>query len=425
MPIVALGVNHVSAPVEVRERLAFAPDELAARLRELVAEPHVDEAAIISTCNRTEIYAVVRDEAALQTLLQWLCRARKVSADWLSKYLYSYIDADAVRHLLRVSAGLDSLVLGEPQILGQAKTAYEDACNAGTVGRTLGRMFQNAFSVAKQVRTETAIGANPVSVAFAAVSLAKQIFGDLSASKALLIGAGETIELCARHLKDQGLQNMIIANRTVERAQDLAATLGGGEAIALGDMAERLAECDIVISSTASPLPVLGKGTVERAIKRRRHRLIFMVDLAVPRDIEPEVSKLKDVYLYTVDDLQDVIEENLRSRQQAALEADEIVALRVERFMAWHRSQDSIDVLRQYREQAERDRDQILARALRRLTAGEDPAEALAYLAHTLTNRLIHTPTTAIRAAAEAGDRAHLAALSQALDIADEDKSIL
>lgn len=423
MPIVALGVNHVSAPVEVRERLSFAPDELADRLRELVAEPGIDEAAIISTCNRTEIYAVVDDISAMQVLQQWLCRARKVSADWLSSYLYNYVEADAVRHLLRVSAGLDSLVLGEPQILGQAKTAYDDARNAGTLGRTLGRMFQNAFSVAKQVRTETAIGANPVSVAFAAVSLAKQIFGDLSANTAMLVGAGDTIELCARHLKDQGLANMIIANRTVERAQDLATTLGG-EAIALGDMAERLAECDVVISSTASPLPVLGKGTVERAIKRRKHRLMFMVDLAVPRDIEPEVSQLKDVYLYTVDDLQDVIDENLRSRQQAAHEADKIVALRVERFMAWHRSQDNIDMLRQYREQAEHDRDQILARALRRLAAGEEPADALAYLANTLTNRLIHTPTTAIRAAAEAGDHEQLTALGQALDIADEDKSI-
>lgn len=423
MPIVAIGVNHVSAPVEVRERLAFAPDELADRLRELADEPGVDEAAIISTCNRTEIYAVVADDSVIQALTQWLCRVRQVSIDWLSKYLYSYKDADAVRHLLRVSAGLDSLVLGEPQILGQTKTAYEDARNAGTIGRILGRMFQNAFSVAKQVRTETAIGASPVSVAYAAVSLAKQIFGDLGANTALLIGAGDTIELCARHLKDQGLRKMIVANRTVERAQELTAVMGG-EAIALSDIADRLAECDIVIASTASPVPILGKGAVERAIKRRRHRLIFMVDLAVPRDIEPEVANLKDVYLYTVDDLQDVIQENLRSRQQAAREADEIVALRVERFMAWHRSREGIDLLRQYRGQATRDRDEVLARALRRLAAGADPVEAMTYLAHTLTNRLIHTPTTALRAAAEAGDRKSLAALSQALDIADEDKSI-
>ncbi|HEX5514299.1 MAG TPA: glutamyl-tRNA reductase [Gammaproteobacteria bacterium] len=421
MPIFALGVNHISAPVEVREQLAFAADELADRLRELITQPGIGEVAIVSTCNRTEIYAVLESDAAKQTLLQWLCRTHKVGADWLSQYLYQYSGADAVRHLLRVCAGLDSMVLGEPQILGQTKTAYQDACAAGTVGRILGRMFQNAFSVAKQVRTETAIGANPVSVAFAAVSLAKQIFGDMSANTAMLIGAGDTIELCARHLKEQGVHKMIIANRTVERAEMVAAAVGG-EAIALGDIANRLAECDIVISSTASPVPVLGKGTVERAIKRRRHRLMFMVDLAVPRDIEPEVEKLKDVYLYTVDDLRDVIDENLRSRQQAAVEADEIVSLRVERFMAWQRAQDGIDILRQYREQAERDRDLVLERALRRLAGGEAPADTLAYLAHTLTNRLIHTPTTAIRAAAEAGDREHLAALSQALDISDEDK---
>src|SRR5690625_4014861 len=422
MPIVALGVNHVSAPVEVRERLSFAPDELADRLRELVAEPGIDEAAIISTCNRTEIYAVVDDISAMQVLQQWLCRARKVSADCLSSYLYNYVEADAVRHLLRVSAGLDSLVLGEPQILGQAKTAYDDARNAGTIGRILGRMFQNAFSVAKQVRTETAIGANPVSVAFAAVSLARQIFGDMSANTAMLIGAGDTIELCARHLKDQGVRKMIIANRTVERAQTLADTIDG-EAIALEDMAARLPECDIVISSTASPVPVLGKGSVERALKQRRHRLMFMVDLAVPRDIEPEVTKLKDIYLYTVDDLHDVVDDNLRSRQQAAHEADKIVSTRVKQFMAWQRAQDNVATVRLFREQAEKDRDLVLERALRRLARGDAAADTLAYLANTLTNRLLHTPTVAIRTAAEAGDHAHLAILSQALDIPDEDKS--
>lgn len=422
MPIFTLGVNHVSAPVEVRERLAFATDEITDRLRELIIEPNIDEAAIISTCNRTEIYTVIEHESAKQTLLQWLCRSRKVGEDWLSNYLYEYSGADAVRHLLRVSAGLDSLVLGEPQILGQAKTAYQDACDAGTVGRTLSRMFQNAFSVAKQVRTETAIGANPVSVAFAAVSLARQIFGDMSTNTAMLIGAGDTIELCARHLKDQGVRKMIIANRTVERAETLAKAVSG-EAIALGDMADRLSECDIVISSTASPLPVLGKGTVERALKQRRHRLMFMVDLAVPRDVEPEVEQLKDVYLYTVDDLHDVIDENLRSRQQAAHEADEIVSMRVEQFMAWQRAQDNVDILRLYREQAEQNRDLVLGRAMRRLARGDSPGDTLVYLANTLTNRLIHTPTTAIRAAAEAGDQAHLAALSRALDIPDEDKS--
>src|SRR5690625_2251757 len=305
MPIFALGVNHVSAPVEVRERLAFGPEELGDRLRELIAQPNIEEAAIISTCNRTEIYAVIDDHAARQTLLQWLCQAKNVGESWLTEYLYEYAGADAVRHLLRVAAGLDSVVLGEPQILRQPKTAYQDARQPGTIGRILGRMFQNAFSVAKQVRTETAIGANPVSVAFAAVSLARQIFGDMSANTAMLIGAGDTIELCARHLKDQGVRNMIIANRTVERAQTLADTIDG-EAIALEDMAARLPECDIVISSTASPVPVLGKGSVERALKQRRHRLMFMVDLAVPRDIEPEVTKLKDIYLYTVDDLHDV-----------------------------------------------------------------------------------------------------------------------
>lgn len=419
MPIFALGVNHISAPVEVRERLVFAADELAGTLRDLVAQPEVDEAVIVSTCNRTEIYTVLADEEAKQTVREWVCRSRDVGIEWLTPYIYEYEDADAVRHLLRVGAGLDSLVLGEPQILGQTKAAYQDACEAGTVGRTLDRVFQNAFSVAKQVRTETAIGANPVSVAFAAVSLAKQIFGDLAETKAMLIGAGDTIELCARHLKEQGIGGMIIANRTVERAETVAAAVDA-EPISLGAIPDRLPECDIVIASTASPLPILGKGSVERALKRRRHRLMFMVDLAVPRDIEPEVEKLKDVYLYTVDDLREVIDENLRSRQQAAHEADEIVAHRVEHFMAWQRAQGGLDVLRRYRQQAETDRDVVLARALRRLAHGESPEEALAYLAHTLTNRLIHTPTTAIRSAAEAGDRDQLATLGRMLNVSAE-----
>jgi glutamyl-tRNA reductase len=422
MPIFALGVNHVSAPVEVRERLAFASEELAETLRDLVAQPEVEEAVIISTCNRTEIYAVCSGEQATQTLRDWLCRWRNVDRAWLEAYLYEYVDSDAVRHLLRVSAGLDSLVLGEPQILGQTKAAYQDACDAGSVGRVLDRAFQNAFAVAKQVRTDTEIGANAVSVAFAAVSLAKQIFGDLSTNKALLVGAGDTIELCARHLKEQGLRGMIIANRTLERAQALGAAVGA-EAIPLGAVPDRLAECDIVITSTASQLPILGKGSVERALKRRRHRMMFMVDLAVPRDIEPEVEQLKDVYLYTVDDLREVIDENLRSRQRAAREAEDMVGRQVEQFMAWQRAQTGLDVLRRYRQQAERERDEVLERALKRLARGEAPADTLAYLANTLTNRLIHTPTRAIRKAAEAGNRNHLVALSRLLDIRDEEES--
>jgi len=422
MPVFALGLNHISAPLEVRERLVFPAGEVQVALKELREQPGVEEAAILSTCNRTELYTLVSDEQAMATVREWLCRVRGVDAKWLSPYLYGHLGPEAVRHLLRVSAGLDSLILGEPQILGQAKAAYVEASNAGTLGRVLDRAFQHAFSVAKQVRTETAIGANPVSVAFAAVSLAKQIFGDLKDNSALLIGAGEMIELCGRHLKEQGLQRIVIANRTVERAQALADELGG-KAISLTEIPDNLAACDIVIASTASPLPILGKGSVERALKERKHRPMFLVDMAVPRDIEPEVEQLKDAYLYTVDDLREVIDENLRSRQEAAREAEQIVIVQVGRFMEWLRAQDGLDVLRRYRTQAECHRDEILAKALQRLARGDDPAQALAFLANTLTNRLIHAPTRAIRDAAGQGDMESLAALRRLLDIRDEEPS--
>jgi glutamyl-tRNA reductase len=321
---------------------------------------------------------------------------------------------------LRVSAGLDSLVLGEPQILGQTKAAYAEASSAGTLGRTLERAFQHAFTTAKQVRTETAIGANPVSVAFAAVTLAKQIFGDISTKTALLIGAGETIELTARHLREHGLRRMLIANRTPERAQTLAEALHA-DIIELGQMPEKLHLGDIVIASTASPLPLLGKGMVERALKQRKHRPMFMVDLAVPRDIEPEAGQLDDVYLYTVDDLREVIEENLRSRQQAAQQAEEIVELQVERFMEWMRGQDAVSTVRRFREHAEHQRDEVLRRALHRLAKGEPPQRVLEYLARALTNKLIHAPTCGIRKAAERGELELIEAAKALLDVDDED----
>lgn len=420
MPLFALGLNHLSAPLEVRERVAFPTEGLQQALRDLRAVPGVGEAAIVSTCNRTELYVAGAPELAPQALRSWLARSHGLGEDWLSPYLYTHLDAEAVRHLIRVSAGLDSMVLGEPQILGQAKTAYMEAGNAGTLGRVLERAFQHAFAVAKQVRTDTAIGNSPVSVAFAAVSLAHQIFGDLEDNSALLIGAGETIELTARHLREHGLGRMVIANRTVERAQTLANEFGA-TAITLGDIPEYLAGSDIVIASTASSLPILGKGSVERALKARRRKPMFMVDIAVPRDIEAEVGELNDVYLYTVDDLKEVVEDNLRSRREAAAQAEEIVAEQVEHYMRWLRAQDAIGLLRDYRERAARHRDEILARALKRLKHGESPEEALAYLANTLTNRLIHAPTVGLREAAGRGDKNMLGAAKTLLDIDDEE----
>jgi glutamyl-tRNA reductase len=293
-------------------------------------------------------------------------------------------------------------VLGEPQILGQLKSAFQDARHAGTLGSQLGRLFQHAFSVAKQVRTDTAIGESAVSVAFAAVNLAKQIFGDLDKQTALMIGAGETIELAARHLHANGIGKIMVANRSLERAENLAEQFSG-EALTLPALADRMHEADIIISSTASPLPILGKGATERALKLRRHRPFFMVDIAVPRDIEPEVGELDDDFLYTVDDLQEVIEENLQSRREAAEQAEEIILGRAEEFKGWLRGQGAVDMITSYRNQAQATQQEVLDKARRMLEQGKSADEALQFLAHTLTNKLTHAPTTQLNSAAREG----------------------
>jgi glutamyl-tRNA reductase len=423
MPLCTIGLNHKSAPVEVRERVVFAPDRLGDALRALRGRAGVREAAVISTCNRTEIYTVVESTAVSDGVIGWLAESHSIDQDWLRRYIYTHLDTEAVCHLLRVTPGLDSLVLGEPQIGGQAKSAYLEAVNAGTVGPILDRLFQHAFTVSKMVRSQTGIGTHPVSVAFAAVNLARQIFGPLEGFTALLIGAGETIELTARHLHNQGLRRFIVTNRTRQRAAELAAQYGG-EDIALSDLPDRLPEADIVISSTASPLPLLGKGVVQRALRKRKRKPMFLLDIAVPRDIEPEVAELGDAYLYTVDDLHDVIEESLNSRRHAAVEAEEIVGLQAERFMSWLRSLDSVPSIRQFRTQADLHREAVLERAVRRLRNGENPEQALAYLAHTLTNRLIHAPTVRLREAGELGERSLLDAAHHllAIGISDDDE---
>lgn len=401
MSIIALGLNHRTAPIEVRERVAFAPERLKDALREMLSLPQVREGAIVSTCNRTEVYAAVVGDGE-DELLRWFPSTHGLSVEEVRPYLYLHEEAEAIRHLLRVSCGLDSLVLGEPQILGQIKTAYAQAGEAQAVGPVLNRMFQHAFAVAKQVRTDTAIGASPISVAFAAVSLARQIFVDFASKTALLIGAGETIELAARHLHGNGIGRMIVANRTFERAHALAETFGGF-AIALHELGDHLHEADMVITATASQLPILGKGAVESALKRRKRRPMFMVDIAVPRDIEPEVGDLEDVYLYTVDDLEQVIDENRRSRQEAAQQAEEIIDAQVGRFLDWLRMQGSADIIRDLRAGAERARDEALERALGRLAQGQPAEEVLRHLAHALTNKLMHAPTVALREACQTG----------------------
>ncbi len=397
MTILAFGINHKTAPVAIRERVAFNPERLPDALWDLTAHNHIKEAAILSTCNRTELYCGLDCDDPTE-VLAWFRAFHGLKPPEVDPYVYAHPDRLAVRHILRVASGLDSLVLGEPQILGQMKQAYTTAHQAGTIGQLLGRLFQHTFSVAKQVRTDTAIGASPVSVAFAAVSLARQIFSSLQQHTALLVGAGETIELVARHLHENGVGRIIVANRTVEKAHVLASEFGG-YAIALNEIPAHLAEADIVISSTASPLPILGKGMVESALKARKHRPILMVDIAVPRDIEPQVGDLEDIYLYTVDDLQEIINEGLRSRQEAAQQAEEIIDVQVAHFMGWLRSLEAVSTIRSFRSTGEALRDQVLVLAQRQLRAGHDPEQVLRELARQLTNKLLHEPCAQLKQA--------------------------
>jgi glutamyl-tRNA reductase len=422
MTILTLGLNHKTAPVDIRERLTFGPDVIVGALRSVTEHTPAEEALILSTCNRTELYCATEGGDCTPALREWLGRFHGIESNLFAHHLYCHQDGDAVRHLLRVASGLDSMVLGEPQILGQVKGAFQTANAASGTGRMLGKLFQHTFSVAKQVRTDTAIGSSPVSVAFAAVSLARQIFSDLSKQTALLVGAGETIELAARHLHQHGIGRIIVANRTVERAHGVAQQFDG-YAIALTELAGHLPEADIVVSSTASPLPILGKGTVERALKKRRNRPMFMVDIAVPRDIEPEVGELRDVYLYTVDDLQGVVEEGMRSRQQAAEQAMEIVDLHTEEFMAWVRSLGAVSLIQDFRSHAEATRDGLVERAQRQLAAGKPADEVVCQLAHLLTNKLLHSPSVRLRRAGREGRNELLDAANELFQLGTDAKS--
>ncbi|MCF6202379.1 MAG: glutamyl-tRNA reductase [Methylococcaceae bacterium] len=410
MTLHAVGINYNTAPIAIRERLAFPAELLESALKTLWNSHKIDGAAILSTCNRTEFYFQT-DENTPSSLIEWIAENKKIPPSEFIPYLYNYTDSQSIKHMFRVACGLDSMVLGEPQILGQMKTAYQAAYEAGTLGKHLGKLFHHTFSAAKKVRTDTAIGSSPVSVAFAAVQLAQQIFDSLSEQTALLIGAGETIELTARHLSQNHIGRIIIANRTYDKAHHLA-TQFNGYAIDLSEIPNHLAEADIVVSSTASQLPILGKGRVESAIKKRKHKPMFMVDLAVPRDIEAEVEQLRDVYLYTVDDLQNTIDQNINSRRKAAIQAEEIIDTQVEYFLSWMRSQGAQSVIKDYRLQAELTRNEVLAKAMTQLNNGRSAEDVLNQLAHTLTNKLIHTPSAQLREAG-ANDRHDIVAAAR------------
>ena len=402
MPLIALGLNHLTAPVSLREQVAFDADAAGEALRELKSEPGVEEALILSTCNRTELYVGVA-QGAEQAPQAWLNRHHRLTPGKLDEFLYRHDEDAAVRHMFRVATGLDSMVLGEPQILGQVKDAYQLARDARALGAPLERLLQHTFAVAKRVRTDTRIGAHTVSVAFTAVRLAEQVFTDLKQACVLLIGAGDTVELAARHLVDKQVSRLIVANRTLENAQELASRYGG-YAIALADLPQHLAEADIVISSTAARQPVVTRAMVEPALAARKRRPMFMVDIAVPRDIDPAVATLEDVYLYGIDDLQQVIDGNRRSREAAAREAETIIDLQVDRYMAWRRALTLRNPAIDLRQHAERYRDEVLLKAQAMLARGKSPEEALAFLANTLTNKLLHHPSARLREAALNGD---------------------
>lgn len=414
MSIIALGINHKTAALELRGRVAFAPDKVESQLHSARDTLGLSEVALLSTCNRTELY--MHGDCEDQSILEWLAVSRGVDVADLDSCYYSYRDQAAVSHLMSVASGLDSLVLGEPQILGQIKSAYAVGCQAGTLASELHSAFQLAFSTAKTVRSQTAIGQNPVSVAYAAVALAQQIFTDMGSARALLIGAGETIELVARHLAERGVGNITVANRTLQRATELAAKFNA-EAVLLADIPEQLAQADIVISSTASQLPILGKGAVESALKKRRRRPIFMLDIAVPRDIEEQVGELDDVYLYTVDDLEEVIEDNLRARHDAAEAAREIVAAESERWFRQRRSLAAVDTIKAYRTAVDSLRSEELKRALAALQRGTPAEEVIDTLARSLTNKVMHAPTIALRQASEAGREDILKLAQQLFDL--------
>ena len=408
MPLYALGLNHLTAPLSVREQVVFQLDTLANALRDLVARPKVKEAAILSTCNRTEVYFNGHDAAPV---VQWLEEFHRVPKSGLAPYIYTLPQEKAVPHAFRVASGLDSMVLGEPQILGQMKQAVRTAEAAGSLGLVLNRLFQRTFAVAKDVRTHTDIGSASISMAAAAVKLAQRIFPSITEERVLLIGAGEMIELCATHFAAQKPKSITVANRTLERGAQLAARFHA-DAITLNELSERLAQFDIIVTSTASSLPILGKGMLERAIKQRRHAPIFIVDLAVPRDVEPEASELDDVFLYSIDDLANIVKDSLQIRVDAVREAETMIAEQAESFLRWLEGRVVVPTITALHGHHDALRLAELDRAKRLLANGTPPDQVLDQLARGLTNKFLHGPTQALNAAGEA-ERAELLALLQ------------
>ncbi|MDX1515997.1 MAG: glutamyl-tRNA reductase [Woeseiaceae bacterium] len=417
MPLRILGLNHNTAPVEIREQVVFAGDEIRRALGAVGALDGVDEAVLLSTCNRTEFY-VMADDGGHRRLCDWLHDARNLDTSF-AESLFDKCDDEAIRHLFRVSCGLDSMVLGEPQILGQLKEAYRDAQAAGTVGKQLTRLFQHTFSVAKKVRTDTEIGASPVSVAYAAVTLAEQFFAGFERHTAVLVGAGTTVELLAKHLQGKRIGRLFVANRNLERARELA-TRFGGFALPLSELAGTLPEADLLFTSTAATEPVIRADAMRAAIKVRKRRPIFAVDIAVPRDIDPEVGDLDDVYLYTIDDLDRVILKGQDNRQAAAVDAHRILDEEIERYLSIERAKEVAPVITALRDRGEAARNEVLAQAHRRLAQGADRDEVLEYATAALMKKLLHTPSVRLREAGESSDEQTIATARSLFGLDDD-----
>jgi glutamyl-tRNA reductase len=437
MALLLVGINHMTANIALREKVAFPPEIIGEALFQVAELELVDEVVIVSTCNRTELYLDYRvadtettaaSESSGDTLLaheqqlilNWLADFHKLVPAELADCSYFFAGQDVVRHLMKVSCGLDSMVLGEPQILGQIKSAFAVSSDLKLVGANLRRAFQEAFSIAKEVRTDTAIGENPVSVAYAAVALTESIFSDLASLHILLIGAGRTIELVARHLFDKGVQQIVVANRTLDNALELAAKFEA-HGVLLSEIPDRLFAADIVVSSTNSQLPLLGKGAVERALRQRKHKPLLLIDLAVPRDIEAEVAEVADAYLYSVDDISDVIEDGQKSRADAAAQAESIIERGVEEYLKQLRSLNAVATLRAFREKANTIRELEVQRAINALQKGESADKVLESLARGITNKLTHSPSVQMKKASADGRDELLRLTRELYDLGEED----
>jgi len=422
MPLFTIGISHHTAPIEIREKVAITRSEYTSRARELCAMPGVEEVIILGTCNRTEIYCL-SSETGKAAVLDWIHQINDITPGELNEHFYGYKGEEAARHLIRVASGLDSLVLGETQILGQLKEAWQQARDAGSMGKVLDRLFQHTFAAAKAIRTSSGISDHPVSVAYTSVVLARQIFGELHSQTVVLVGAGEMVQLCGRHLREQGIAKLLIVNRSRQKAEELAAELDA-TALTLDNLDDALPEADILISSTASPDPVISKEDVKSALRKRRHRPMFLVDIAVPRDIDPQVSSLKDVYLYTIDDLQQVVDENMNQRSKAAESALVDVDTAVTDFMRWLYGLRAARSLKRIRQQSHDHEKELTERALRKLQAGQDPTEVIQQLASTLTNRILHLPSKRVREAAESQDYEILKAADRIFKTEGQDEEV-